>query len=867
MMKATTSSTRGERGRMYGKLMLAMGVLLGAAALPAAAQQLPPPNSRWCVAELPAGQFNSEFGWFPDSANADYSGAVERPVQQGIAPTNCTLATSADLKARLPSTLAFPLAHEVVYDFSAGINPPTVTVVLKEPAICHDYFNQSTSTRLPGEANWNLVIKDANGVDADGNGVINAADTAAAMIPWLRGVASLSYDTSNGALTPVMVSDYETTTPWLRCHSALAVNKQPAPSYNDPESGTQPEGLPFSDGFESPDVPLNAPNLQVAFFDMDNNPLGDVVSRGVGADLQFKVRVKNIGQQTASGVWIREFVPMGGTLKELAPSVTRVACKVDSNTGADCSNGGAFPNDGAFKQDIGNLSPGDERWFVLTRRSSGENVAANQFMALIQVAAFSDPSLGLDADYTDNSRTVRIKVVNEIEINLGVDVVGGNSTYATIINSALPNGCSRTGSKITCQPWAEGNIDFTAQLEGQGVGNYTFTEFSGCGASPGQGVGNPPIDGTYGYNVQGGGCTLTATFRSKPTVTLTHDPGGTASLITPSPVHYNTRAQIEIDPGIGNRVVTPITACGGITHASGSTWQTAQLTEPCVVNVEFEAVQYTIKIEVGAGGGGVVGLTPFNTGSSRTVNGTYQDQFDFYFNSSPGYILESTDVVNGCYDSNLQFETTLPNWINLTNVTGDGNGGTSCTITLNFRQQHLVTAGLASGHQANGLIGWSANPTGSVPVSMNVWHGEPASVYVVANNPAMHYARVKAGEDGCGFVQNVGDPDRWDATGIMATCTTNFEFVIQTYEVTIQTDGNGSYGLPVGSPSLSAVEYGYELNVVTDANIGYEFDLNGTNTDSENTCGNLVAVTATRYKVGSPGVVSDCTISLNYKQP
>ena len=596
-MKLANGFSRGERGRMYGKLMVAAGALLIAMTVPASAQT-PGPTTRWCTAG-----FNNQFGWFEDGG---YNSALERSgLQPGIAPPVCIFATSADLKANLPSTLALPLAHEVVYDFSAATNPPTVTMVLVEPAICHDYFSKNQPARASGEAVWNLVIKDANGADADGNGSVNAADTAAAMIPWVRGVASLNYDTSNGALAPVMVPAYGTTTPWLRCHSALASNKQPAPPYNDPVGGSEPEGLPFSDGFESPDAPTNAPNLQVAFFDMYNNPLGDFVSLGVGEDIQFKVRVKNIGLQPAGDVWIREFVPIDGNLKELAPSVTRVACKVGSDTGANCSNGGIAPNDGAFKQNVGNLNAGEERMFVLTRRSSSTDVNTDQFMALIQVAAFSDPSSGLDADYTDNSRTLRIRVVDQTIIthdcitNGSAGCTGGN----TIQRTTPPSACNPvTVSSATCPPGTQLEYIATAAT------GYTFLNFGeSSGACLGTISNKTDTSGTFTTSAsQAGACLVAANFRAMPVVNAsvsTEVGEGNGTINPPSqPVHYNAMATLTVAPDSGYEVKS-VDGCGvGTVGPAGGNVQTSPLTEDCTVVASFKPKTSVVTATLGANG-------------------------------------------------------------------------------------------------------------------------------------------------------------------------------------------------------------------------------------------------------------------------
>ncbi|MEB2315372.1 MAG: Ig-like domain-containing protein [Xanthomonadaceae bacterium] len=335
------------------------------------------PSDRLCTAG-----FNSVYGWFAvDSLGL---GVLEIP---GLTQGNCSKATAAGLAVQMGG-LTLPLAEQAVY--ALGVNPPTLNLSLLEPVLCEDYYPSGG-----GSSNWKLSVKDANDEVMRFNTGLGSET--------MPGVSSLSYVLSSGALVPQRADGG---IQWLRCHAGLASN-----AVILPPTPANPDDI-FSQGFE----PLRA-DLRVEFLDaLTDAPLAsdriEQFSAG-GSSVKFKVRISNVGDGVAENIRVREFVPTEANL--LGPIVERSDCTDDmsqscSNTGGNSSGIGT----NRFAQNIGNLDPGEHREFTLERRSTGTNTDDDQSMALIQVAAFSDPNTTPESNYADNSRSLRIKVVNNM---------------------------------------------------------------------------------------------------------------------------------------------------------------------------------------------------------------------------------------------------------------------------------------------------------------------------------------------------------------------------------------------------------------------------------------------------------------------
>lgn len=674
---AATGSTQNGQGGMK-QLRMAMALVLGLATLPALAQTADP-EDRFCTAG-----FNQDYGWF--LTDEDDYGVLEFP---GDLSSSCVPVTTAKLAAQLGG-LTLPLSREVIYDL--GANPSKVTLPLLEPALCEDYFSGSDG----GEAVWNLVVLDANGepLFSTGAGAV-------------KGVASLGYNLTTGALAPAMVSSYGNT-PWLRCHSGLAPNAEitlPGGSEGDPL-------VVFADSYESP---VYAPDLQIQFLDPDTDELltQDVMYQPNTGNIRFKVRVANVGNVTATDVRIREFLPFAsppGTPlgPETMPKVERLGCVDHGPTGtgtASCNNGIGGDR---FAADISSLAPGEERDFTLTRRSTGTDLNDDQVQALIQIAAFSSPVDALDANYQDNSRSLRILVVDQISVSHGHTtngVTGGSG--GSIVISSVPVGaeCTTAGQTTTCPPGTTGLV-----FDADAASGYTFTGFSGsCVGTPSD---EPPLPGGGTFTTTtASSCTVTANFREMPTVTTTVGANGSVSQPSGQQVHYGSRALLEIEPNTGYAVDT-VTGCGGVSHLSGTTWETAPVTESCTVDISFDVARLTVTASVVGNG----------TVSPSSTNVEYGQPASFIVTPAANHHV--ANVTSTC--------PSFPGfWINgneylLTNIT------TTCAVEFEFE---LITHSvMVSETIQDGTIKFLDANNNELPgTTVAIPHGQPVRFKPVAD--------------------------------------------------------------------------------------------------------------------------------------
>ncbi|HET9049822.1 MAG TPA: hypothetical protein VFN29_12780 [Chiayiivirga sp.] len=591
------------RVRPFGRVKasgFAIGALiLGTMSTPIMAQQLMSAQSVEQLTEVAADRlctagFNTDYGWF-DVTAINRFGVLEFPGQ--LTSGACTNSTAAGLAVDL-GTLPLTLAGPAIYHIGT---PSTVRVNVLEPALCEDYYAGAVGT-----PNWQLDIIDANG-DAmqfgTGPGVLS-----------MPGVTAVDYAAANGAIRPVRA---DTDAQWLRCHSGLAANAGP-PAANP----VDPDHV-FSDGFEQP-----LADLRVDFLDAQGGAAlpGDVIDQGVAATVSYRVRVSNIGSWAASQVRIREFVPTNAP--NLGPTVTRTACidhGVSGNDNTPCTNGIGADK---FAVDLATLAAGAHRDFTFTRASSGTVFGAGQSQALIQVAAFSDPAGGVDANYADNSRSLRIKVVDQVTITRAVWTNGSaGGAGGTIARTSAPVGCAaEVGVASTCPPGTTGLVYTASASTG-----FTFTGFTGCAGTT---SGMSEIGGSLTTTAPSS-CTVTANFRSKPVVTTSVS--GTNGAITPpsQDIHYNTQAFFTVNPSTGYEVDT-ITGCGGVVHHMGNTWKTtAPVTANCAVLVSFKPITSTVTANAGLHG---------TVTSQNPVQITYPtDQAFFVVEADANYVAEAAN--------------------------------------------------------------------------------------------------------------------------------------------------------------------------------------------------------------------------------
>lgn len=604
------------------------------------------PSDRLCTAG-----FNTDYGWFDVTSSG--LGVLEFPGQ--LASSSCTKATAAGLAVQLGG-VTLPLAGEAKYNLA--VTPPTLTVSLLEPALCEDYYSNAD-----GSTSWALAVKDANNETVHFGVGLNTQTMA--------GVTSLNYVLANSALQPKRAT---TDIEWLRCHAGLAPNALP------PITGPGTVDYIFADSIEP-----SMADLRVEFVDVQD----DVLGQSTTGDVEFKVRVSNRGTAAAQNVRIREFVPTATVL--MGPTVSRISC-YDHGAGAACNSGsGSTP----FAEVIGTLNAGAQREYTLKRKSSGTDTSASQSMALIQVAAFSDPGASPDSNYADNSRSLRIKVLDQISITRAATAGG------TITRVSAPTGCSaEVGAVTTCPPGTTGLVYSATANSG-----YTFTGFTGCA---GTASGVSETGGTLS-TTSTSSCTLTANFQGMPTVTATHGSNGTISPASQQ-VHYNTPAQFTVTPATGFDVDV-ISGCGGISHVSGQTWQSAPVTANCAVNVTFKTAQYTVT------------ATAIGNGTVTPGSASVQHGQPVSFAVNPATNHQVTDVTSTC--------PSFPGgWFGnvylLTDVTED------CSVTFQFE---LITHNvMVSEAIQNGTIKFlDANGNELPGADIDVPHGESVRFKPVAD--------------------------------------------------------------------------------------------------------------------------------------
>ncbi len=730
MMKTTIGSTRDAWRDASRRLMVAAACVLGMASVPLIAQAatltLPAPGDRYCTAAS-----NSQYGWFfhdvtanPDCANSSTCRFGVWAVS-GLGST-CTTATAANLRMRLGGS-DLPLIGAAEYVLNSS--PPQLVVPLLEPALCEDYYAGGGGTGA-----WNLVIRDANDES---------------LLAPVQGITTLNYILS-GLDSGVMVANGNED---LRCYSGMAPNA--APPQDGPGSPANPDLL-FIDDFEPPYVPPTGPNLQVAFLRADETPVADdllIQGSGGAAEIEFTVRVTNIGNALAQDVRVREFVPTSSLL--LMPTATRVACTYN---GIPCPNAngnsnGIGPN--PLRLSIGNLGPGNSADIVLRRHSNG-SPGNDQPTALIQVAAFTASD---DLDHADNSRSLRIQVVDQLQVTYAVSTDGtqGDPNGGTLSVTNTPTGCTTSGSTITCPPGTTG-LAFSAIANSSG--NYAFYRFTGCAGQ---------ISGTSFTSTSATvSCTLVADFRTRLTVTAAVQ-GGNGTVTPPSQtVDYNAQADVTVAPATGY-AVDSVTGCGA-TQVEPTKWRTAPVTASCAITAKFKPLVSIVTATAGPNGA-ITSANPVTIEYpiQQAVFTVLPDQ------SFDPVVATSTTCVTVNGPSPNPFGPGVMYAAN--NVLGD------CQIDFEFQ---LVTHPVTVANSNNGTLTLDNSP---VP------HGQYAQ-FTVAPNAGYHLDGAVTGTSVCGTIQVTGTSGT--AGPIEADgCELTAQFAINEYTLTVQlaTGEDGSRGL------------------------------------------------------------------------
>jgi len=799
MMDAICNPARGNRRLKTRMLMLAALAAAGFGGA-AAAQSLQPET----IAAIPADRlctagFNPDYGWF--DVDSIGFGVLEFP---GALNASCTKATTAGLAVQLGG-LTLPLMGQAVYGLATV--PPTLSLPLLEPVLCEDYYNGAA-----GSGSWKLSVKDANNETMHFNVGLGSETMA--------GVSTLSYQLASGTLVPQRV---DTTVQWLRCHAGLAPNAVP------PTTGPGTADHLFADSLE----PAMA-DLRVELIDLQTgNPIvGDVLQQSTTGNVQFKVRVSNRGTADAQNVRIREFVPTAAAL--MGPTVSRVSC-FDHGAASNCNSGSGTSK---LVENIGSLVKGTQREYTLTRKSSSTDTSAGQSMALVQVAAFSDPNASPDSNYADNSRSLRIQVVNQVQVARAVSTNGiaGDASGGTITRVSAPAGCSaEAGGVTTCPPGTSGLVYSAAANP---AGGYTFTGFTGC-----TGTQSSTVSGGTFTTTSSASCTLTANFRSMPTVTASVT--GSNGTISPSSqtIHYNQQASLTVTPSTGYTVDT-ISGCGGVTHVGGTNWQTAPVTGNCAVAVTFKAITSTVTVNAGPHGV-ITSTNPFTI--------TYPTQ-QAVFTALPDASYQAVIAAS----STCQTSGPVPNPFGAGVMFAAENVLGNCTIDLEFNLiLHPVTV-------ASGILHGSVTVAngGQVP------HGQSAS-FTLAPDVGYHVAGV-TGTPACGTISvsgNTGSAGPITSAG----CELTASFAINEYTVTVSlADPSGTHGTigPQGAANgdvipvvVAPVQHGSSAEVWTFPETGYHADF-PVNPSCQLAFAGFASGGIIKYKATS--VTADCNLSVQF---
>lgn len=676
------------------------------------------PGDRLCTAG-----FNPDYGWF-DVASIGF-GVLEFP--GALSSGNCVKATPAGLGVQMGG-LTLPLAEQAVY--ALGVNPPTLSLSLLEPALCEDYYAGAA-----GSGSWKLSVADANGEIMHFNTGLGSE--------VMPGVTSLNYVLTSGALVPQRVDGG---VQWLRCHAGLAPNAFP------PTTGPGTAGYLFADGLEP-----SMADLRVELLDAQGNPIvGDVLQQSTTGNVTFKLRVSNKGTAAANNVRIREFVPTASTL--MGPTVSRISC-VDHGTGSACNSGSGSSK---LAENIGTLAAGAQREYALTRKSSGTDTSAGQSLALIQVAAFSDPGTSPDSNYADNSRSLRIEVVQQLSVTRAVSTNGQpNSSGGTISVTSVPGGCTTSGAVTTCPPLTQG-LEFSASANT----GYTFTGFSGCAGNPS----NVSHSGGSYITTSTTSCTLTANFTNKFTVTAIATGNGSVNPPELSGITYGQSAMFTLTPDSNEYMVSQIvggscpTGVWGVHPINQKPTYTVQyVTYDCVVEFEFGLITHQVT------------LASMSNGTLALANGgvvTHNQSAQFTVAPDIGYHLD------GATSGTAACGTVSDN-----GVTGTAGPITSagCELSASFAiNQYSVTVSIAAGSEQFGTIGQAgATAGGTAPVLIDpVTHGTSAEFWTFAE-PG-YYAQVVP-QAGCNFIYaGVDAPTgavKFKANAVTATCNMDVQFL------------------------------------------------------------------------------------------
>ncbi len=298
------------------------------------------------------------------------SGLTLAPVKAG--QPCALLATGAALNVQFLGQGALLLAGPVNYRLNQ--TPRRAEIALAEPALCESYY--TANDRL------SLRITDTNGV-----------------VQTLPGIRRIDYTPNTARFVPDAVLGAFGAT--LQCHAfpftSLIANPPtvPVPPPVNPD-------LLFASGFDD--------SASVALELLTGDGANVIRELDVTRDQSFayRIRITNTGAVPATGVRVREFVPLPATTPLLTPVVSAGSWTCSTAVGA-CS--GVASGTGVLNQAGITLAAGESRTYVLNRTVTS---GAPPQRTLLAAAVFFDPEDAVGAGdrlATDNSAPLVLELV------------------------------------------------------------------------------------------------------------------------------------------------------------------------------------------------------------------------------------------------------------------------------------------------------------------------------------------------------------------------------------------------------------------------------------------------------------------------
>ncbi len=675
-------------------------------------------------------------------------------VPSGSSTPPCDWATAARYRLDLPQ---LPGLSEARLNLRTGVSVTSLAGQSRRlvastisPVLCTSFLNIANPPGgLALDSLYALELTNGGGQRVGEVCTTNQPGSDPSRCLW--GVRTLSVLFGQGtALSRITagVATTQSSLPYVQCYDATIPNATLSAAPN-------PGDLVFGNGFESP-----VPDVRVQFVadSSGQEPLEQLVHT-VNVPGTYRVVVSNRSTIALSGVRLREFLPGAGG--SLSPTVTALSCN-------ELSASGPTPCPSLTLDMQIDLAADQTRVFRVERQVSGGAAIDPSVGALLAVAAFIDPAQGVDANPSDNVRSLRVGTVTLPAFNVNATVSGGNGT----VTPALQQTTQGQAANFTFAPAANYQVNAASDncgAEGSSAGTRTNLTYS-----------IPNITQA---------CTLTVSYRPvQYAVTATASGNGEVSPGTQQ-VDHGATASFTVTPTVGFTAAgnAGSAACGTVTNAGGNTWTAGAITGACAVNFTFSQNQYTVTPQV-------VGNGTVSPSSPQTV--AHGQNTFFTLTPAANHRIAS---VTGCGG------TLIGNNYLINNLQG------SCSLTATFE---LMTYSFGATATSNGSIGILNSP---------VVHGSKGSFTVA---PATGYSTDEASVEGtpeCNGVTKLSGAD-WETGAITSSgCVISAEFTINQYAVRVTTSGgNGTIGDPAGSdPVDQTVDYNSTASVRVTPAVGH----------------------------------------------